>query len=84
MNPTSRSYSPLRYVGNGAPTVVAVGGAELPVPVRHSDDYAAACVAAGEPVELVHVPDCTHFSVLDDLARPDGRLLQALSTLMGR
>ncbi|WP_431824516.1 alpha/beta hydrolase [Burkholderia sp. F1] len=78
------AYSPLRHVGKGAPTVVAVGGAELPELVRHSDDYAAACVAAGERVERVHVPDCTHFSVLDDLARPDGRLLRALSTLTGR
>ncbi|MGU7779220.1 alpha/beta hydrolase [Burkholderia sp. PU8-34] len=78
------AYSPLRHVGKGAPTVVAVGGSELPELVRHSDDYVAACVAAGEPVELVHVPDCTHFSVLDDLARADGMLLQSLSTLTGR
>ncbi|AOZ09113.1 alpha/beta hydrolase [Cupriavidus malaysiensis] len=73
------AYSPLRHVGKGAPTVVAVGGAELPELVRHSDEYAAACATAGEAVELIHLPHCTHFSVLDDLARPDGRLLQALS-----
>lgn len=73
------AYSPLRHVGKGAPTVVAVGGAELPELVRHSDEYAAACATAGEPVELIHLPDCTHFSVLDDLAHADGRLLQALS-----
>jgi len=77
------AYSPLRHVGKGAPTVVAVGGAELPELVRHSDDYAAACQAAGETAALIHVPDCTHFSVLEDLARPDGRLLQALSELTG-
>ncbi|KWN77714.1 alpha/beta hydrolase [Burkholderia stagnalis] len=78
------AFSPLRHVGKGAPTVVAVGGAELPELVRHSDDYAAACIAAGETVELIHVADCTHFSVLEDLARTDGCLLQAVSAIMGR
>ncbi|MCC8392862.1 alpha/beta hydrolase [Paraburkholderia sp. MMS20-SJTR3] len=73
------AYSPLRHIGKGVPTLVAVGGAELPELVRHSDDYAAACEAAGEQVALVHVPGCTHFSVLDDLARPDGVLLSALA-----
>jgi hypothetical protein len=29
----------------------------------------------------VHVPGCTHFSVLDDLARADGVLMTALAQL---
>ncbi|UXU91802.1 alpha/beta hydrolase [Burkholderia sp. S-53] len=78
------AFSPLRHVGKGVPTVVAVGGAELPELVRHSDDYAAACRAAGGTVELIHVPGCTHFSVLDALARPDGRLVRALSGFASR
>ncbi|CAB3759675.1 esterase [Burkholderia paludis] len=78
------AFSPLRHVGRGVPTVVAVGGAELAELVRHSDDYAAACRAAGETVELIHLPGCTHFSVLDTLANPDGRLVQALSGLANR
>ncbi|WP_446903768.1 alpha/beta hydrolase [Burkholderia sp. YIM B11467] len=76
------AFSPLRHVGSGVPTVVAVGGAELPELVRHSDDYAAACRAVGETVDLIHVAGCTHFSVLDELARPDGCLVQALSALV--
>ncbi|MCU9953899.1 MULTISPECIES: alpha/beta hydrolase [Burkholderia] len=78
------AFSPLRHIGKGAPTVVAVGGAELPELVRHSDDYAAACLAAGETVELIHVPGSTHFSVLDEVVRADGRLLQALSAIVTR
>ncbi len=47
-------YSPLFHVGKGAPTIVAVGAHELPELVRHADDYAHACAAAGEPVRRVH------------------------------
>ena len=75
------AYSPIHHVGNGVPAVVAVGGAELPELVRQSDEYAAACEAAGQKVALVHVPGCTHFSVLDDLARADGVLMTALAQL---
>ncbi|RDK03403.1 alpha/beta hydrolase [Paraburkholderia lacunae] len=75
------TYSPLHHIGKGAPMIVAVGAAELPELVRQSDEYAAACNAAGEKVEHVHVPACTHFSVLDDLARPDGILMSALDRL---
>ncbi|NML35239.1 alpha/beta hydrolase [Paraburkholderia antibiotica] len=73
------AYSPLQHIGKGVPTLIAVGSAELPELVRQSDDYAAACAAAGEQATLLHVPGCTHFSVLDDLARPDGLLMTALA-----
>lgn len=76
------AYSPIRHIGHGAPMIVAVGAAELPELVRHTDDYAAACDAAGERVAHLHVPGCTHFSVLDDLARRDGMLLTALDALV--
>ncbi|NIF54342.1 alpha/beta hydrolase [Burkholderia sp. Ax-1724] len=75
------AYSPLHHIGKGVPTVVAVGAAELPELVRQSEDYAAACGAAGENAVYVPMPGCTHFSVLDDLARPGGMLLSALQRL---
>ncbi|MFJ2279733.1 alpha/beta hydrolase [Pseudomonas sp. NPDC087803] len=74
-------YSPIRHISRGAPMIVAVGAAELPELLRQSDAYSAACEAAGERVESVYVPDCTHFSVLEDLARPDGILMTALERL---
>ncbi|SCK11181.1 alpha/beta hydrolase [Vogesella sp. LIG4] len=70
--------SPLRHIGPGAPTLVAVGADELPELVRHSDDYAAACSAAGEAAAGLHVAGHNHFSILDDLAQPHGVLLTAL------
>lgn len=76
-------YSPLFHVGKGAPTIVAVGAHELPELVRHADDYAHACAAAGEPVRRVHVPGRTHFSVLEELAQPDGALTRLLGAFVG-
>ncbi|MGS0894268.1 alpha/beta hydrolase [Burkholderia stagnalis] len=78
------AYSPLHHVGPGAPTVVAVGDAELPELVRQASDYADACEAAGERISLVKLPGMQHFAVLDDLARPDGAMLTALQAIAPR
>ena len=72
------AYSPVRHIGAGVPMIVAVGAAELPELVRQSDEYAAACQWAGEDVTHIHVPGCTHFSILEDLAQPDGLLMKTL------
>ncbi|MGF6770794.1 arylformamidase [Paraburkholderia sp. GAS199] len=76
------AYSPMRHIGRGVPMTVTVGTAELPELVRHSRDYAAACREAGEPVEFVPLAGCNHFTILDDLARPDGIQMQALVQAM--
>ncbi|MCA7953729.1 alpha/beta hydrolase [Burkholderia seminalis] len=76
--------SPLRHVGPGAPTVVAVGDAELPELIRQADEYATACEAAGERIARVWQPGMQHFAVLDDLARPDGAMLAALRSIAPR
>ncbi|RQS62404.1 alpha/beta hydrolase [Burkholderia sp. Bp8984] len=78
------AYSPLRHVGPGAPTVVAVGAAELPELVRHAHEYADACETAGEPVARAWLPSMQHFTVLDDLARPDSAMLAALQAIAPR
>jgi acetyl esterase/lipase len=75
-------FSPMRHIGQGAPMVVSVGDAELPELIRHSHDYAHACVEAGERAVYVPVPGTDHFSVLYDLAEPDGLQLRALAQLM--
>lgn len=68
----------MRRIGAGAPLTVAVGAAELPELVRHSREYAEACRAAGQPVAYLPVAGATHFSVLDDLADPEGAQMTAL------
>ncbi len=75
-------FSPMRHIGHGAPMIVTVGDAERPELIRHSHDYAQACVTAGERVVYVPLPGADHFSVLYDLAKPDGLQLTALAQLM--
>jgi len=75
-------FSPIRHITHGAPMVVSVGDAERPELIRHSHDYAQACVTAGERVIYVPLPAADHFSVLHDLAKPDGLQLTALAQLM--
>jgi acetyl esterase/lipase len=75
-------FSPIRHIETGAPMVVTVGSAELPELIRHSRDYAAACMENGEAVSYVPVIDANHFSILFDLAQPDGVQLTALSMAM--
>ena len=78
------AYSPLHHIGPGAPTVVAVGEAELPELVRQADEYATACEAAGERIARTWLPGMQHFAVLDDLATPDGAMLAALHAIAPR
>jgi arylformamidase len=75
-------YSPIRHIESGPPMVVSVGAAELPELVRHSHEYADACVARGETVRYVPLPDANHFSILFDLAEADGVQLSALADLI--
>jgi arylformamidase len=73
--------SPLRTIAPGSPTVVAVGGDELPELIRQSSDYAQACAAAGEDVSLDLLPGRNHYSALEELASPNGALTAALQRL---
>jgi len=75
-------FSPMRHIAHGAPMVVTAGNAERPELIRHSHDYAHACADAGEHVTYLPVPGADHFSILYDLADPDGLQLTVLAQLM--
>jgi len=77
------SCSPLRHVSDvKAPLRLAVGGDELPELRRQSQDYAQAARDRGLPVHLTVLPGLHHFSILDELARPDGALVTELNALI--
>lgn len=79
---SARRFSPLRHLPARMPSlVVAVGAAELPELVRQSADYAAALSSRGLPVRYLPLAGHDHFTVLDELARPDGALCGALREL---
>jgi arylformamidase len=76
--------SPIRHLPSQAsPLIVSVGLGELPELVRQSEDYWTAWHGKGLPGHYLPVPDHDHFSILEELAQPTGRLLAALRDLAG-
>jgi len=74
--------SPIHHMpAQASPLVVAVGLGELPELIRQSEEYAAAWRQHGLPGEYLPLPGHEHFSILEELARPDGRLMAALEKL---
>ena len=74
--------SPMRHLPtNAAPLVVTVGLGELPELVRQSEDYAAAWQRHGLRGRYLPVAKHDHFSILEELARPDGAILAALKEM---
>jgi acetyl esterase/lipase len=74
--------SPIRHLpSRAAPLVVTVGLAELPELIRQSEEYAAAWQRRGLPGRYLPLPGHEHFSILEELARPGGAILAALTAL---
>ena len=73
--------SPISLPLPSVPMSVVVGGAELPELVRQSGDYAAALAAAGRQVRKIVVPGATHFTILEEVARPSGTLAMEAARL---
>jgi arylformamidase len=77
--------SPIRHLPAVASTlVVTVGLGELPELVRQSDEYAKAWIARGRRGRYLPVPAHDHFSILEELARPNGVILEALQEMARR
>ena len=76
-------FSPLHLLRLGAaPQSLTVGGDELTELRRQSAAYAEAADKLGLPVKLRVLPGHHHFSILDELARPDGELTTELLNLV--
>jgi len=78
----SARNSPIRQLPEAAPPlVVTVGRGELPELVRQSAEFAQAWTAKGLPGRYLPIEGHNHFSILEELARPDGKLVAALKEL---
>jgi arylformamidase len=74
--------SPIKQLpARSPPLAIAYGTAELPELQRQSRDYHAARKGAGLPSELLALEGYDHFSILEELARPDGSLCEAVARL---
>jgi acetyl esterase/lipase len=78
----ARRNSPLLNLpGRAAKFIIAFGSDELPELKRQSYEFAAAWSGRGLPGNMIEVPDCHHYAVLEQLARPDGLLAKALAAV---
>ena len=68
----------LNLPARSAPLMLACGTGELPELQRQSETYAQARAQAGLPGRPMRLPYHNHFTILEELARPDG----ALTTLV--
>jgi arylformamidase len=66
------------------PTVIAYGADELPELQRQSKAYWHALNDAGHEAAQLPVVGCDHFSIIEELASPDGQVTGALVRLAAR
>jgi arylformamidase len=80
---SSRAVSPLFWPlpPKNRWLTAAVGGDESGEFIRQSVDMAAAWSSAGIAAEAVIVPHTNHFTVLEDLARPDSAMVRRIADL---
>jgi arylformamidase len=76
-----RNSPMLHLPTRAAPLVVTVGLGELPELIRQSAEFAAAWQKRGLPGHYLPIVGHDHFSILDELAQPEGKLVAALTAL---
>jgi len=76
------TLSPIKQIPpSSPPLVIAYGTAELPELQRQSRDYHAIRLENGLASEMIALEDHDHFSILEELASPRGRLTETLVNL---
>jgi acetyl esterase/lipase len=76
------SLSPLRLPTSLKPLAITYGSAELPPLVADSRDLHALRCGQHRPGALIPVPSANHFTIMNELRRPDGVLTRHLPLLL--
>lgn len=76
------NLSPLRLAVGGKPMGIAYGTDELPALIEDSRRLHARRADAHAPGPLIPVVGANHFSILDELQKPDGLLTRAVLDLL--
>jgi acetyl esterase/lipase len=81
----SRRNSPMMQRGGPMkPLSLVVGGAELPLLRKQTADFAGHRVAYGLPVTYEEIPGTNHFSIMTEMASPEGRITTLIRQLFER
>jgi acetyl esterase/lipase len=76
--------SPAERLPLGVPQLVVVGGRDDDVPAAHGRAYVEAARAAGDPVELLELPDADHFDLIDETGAAWRAVAGRLPAVAGR
>ena len=81
----SRRNSPImQAVGPMKPLALTAGGAELPLLRRQTADFAGHRARYGLPVSYEEIPGADHFTIMDQMLRPEGRITLMIRQLFDR
>src|SRR3954468_13357042 len=82
---TSRRNSPLLQVGGATkPLSLVVGSAELPLLRSQTADFAGHRARYGLPVTYEEIPGADHFSIMQEMMSPNGRITTKIRQLFER
>ena len=81
----SQRNSPMMQVGGALkPLSLVVGSAELPLLRKQTADFAGHRAKYGLPVTYEEIPGANHFSIMDELVSPTGRITTLIRQLFER
>ena len=80
----SRRNSPMLLTHAVKPMALTVGGAELPLLRKQTADFAAYRAGQGLPVTYEEIPGANHFTIMDEMASPTGRITTMIRQVMER
>src|SRR3954466_15284837 len=82
---TSRRNSPMMQAGGPLkPLSLVVGSAELPLLRKQTAEFAGQRAKYGLPVTYEEIPGANHFSIMDELVSPTGRITTLIRPLFER
>jgi acetyl esterase/lipase len=83
--PMSRRNSPMMQAGGPPkPLSLVVGSAELPLLRKQTADFAGHRAKFGLPVTYEEIPGANHFTILEELLSPAGRITTLIRQLFER
>jgi acetyl esterase/lipase len=82
---TSRRNSPMMQVGGAMkPLSLVVGASELPLLRRQTADFAGHRAKYGLPVTCEEIPGADHFTIMNEMVSPAGRITTLIRQLFER